>query len=112
MTLDPTQPVRMMPAEKYTSPDVLAWEQRHLFAGGWTCLGRVDDLFPTPSVTQRAVMVGDIQCLVVRTEAEARDVRQHLPASRPRAAARRRHLASGAASSARTTHGTTTSAVG
>ncbi len=36
----------MLPAEAYTSDAVLAWEQRHLFAGSWTCLGRVDDLFP------------------------------------------------------------------
>ena len=28
-------------------PEVLAWEQRHLFAGSWTCLGRLVDLFPT-----------------------------------------------------------------
>ena len=40
------EPVLMMPAEAYTSPEVLAWERRHLFAGSWTCLGRVDDLFP------------------------------------------------------------------
>ena len=58
----------MMPAEAYTSPEVLAWERRHLFAGSWTCLGRVDDLFPEGDrpVRQRAVMVGDIPCLVVR----------------------------------------------
>ena len=40
------EPVLMMPAEAYTSPEVLAWERRHLFAGSWSCLGRVDDLFP------------------------------------------------------------------
>ena len=34
----------MLPATAYTSPDVLAWERRHLFAGGWTCLGRLDEL--------------------------------------------------------------------
>ncbi|HSV40405.1 MAG TPA: SRPBCC family protein [Nocardioidaceae bacterium] len=64
-----TEPVSMMPAEKYTSPDVLAWERRNLFAGTWTCLGRVDDLFPSTTVTQRALMIGDIQCLVVRSDA-------------------------------------------
>jgi Rieske 2Fe-2S family protein len=31
---------RMLPAAAYTSPSVLAWEQRHLFAGTWTCVGR------------------------------------------------------------------------
>ena len=39
-------PVRMLPAEAYTSGEVLAWERRHLFAGGWTCLGRLDELLP------------------------------------------------------------------
>ena len=27
------EPVRMLPAEAYTSDEVLAWERRHLFAG-------------------------------------------------------------------------------
>ena len=38
--------VQMLPAEAYTSEEVLAWERRHLYAGAWTCLGRVADLFP------------------------------------------------------------------
>jgi Rieske 2Fe-2S family protein len=60
------QLIRMMPAEAYTSDDVLAWERRHLFAGTWTCLGRVDDLFPDERTNQRALVIGDIGCLVVR----------------------------------------------
>ena len=59
--------VQMLPAEAYTSEDVLAWELRHLYAGGWTCLGRVSDLLPE-GLTQRAVRVGDISCLVVRDQ--------------------------------------------
>ena len=39
-------PTRMLPAAAYTSPEVLAWERRHLYAGSWTCLGRLGDLFP------------------------------------------------------------------
>jgi Rieske 2Fe-2S family protein len=60
--------VRMMPAEAYMSPEVLAWERRHLYAGSWTCLGRVDDLFPAAEhpVRQRAVTVGDVPCLLMR----------------------------------------------
>jgi len=59
--------VQMLPAEAYTSEEVLDWERRHVFAGGWTCLGRVADLFPPESgLTQRAVMVGDISCLVAQ----------------------------------------------
>ena len=60
------QLVRMMPAEAYTSEEVLAWERRHLYAGTWTCLGRVDDLFPDARTNQRALVIGDIGCLVVR----------------------------------------------
>jgi Rieske 2Fe-2S family protein len=71
------EPVTMMPAEAYTSHEVLAWELRHLYAGAWTCLGRVEDLLPsagrasgeggaTKPVTQRAVRVGDVAALLVR----------------------------------------------
>ena len=58
--------VQMLPAEAYTSDDVLAWERRHLYAGTWTCLGRVADVLPE-GTTQRAVVVGDVSCLVVRS---------------------------------------------
>jgi len=59
---------KMMPAAAYTSAEVFAWEQRHLFASSWNCLGRVVDLFPSAMrpVTQRAVMVGDVSALLVR----------------------------------------------
>ena len=29
----------MLPARAYTDPDVLAWERRYLFAGGWPVSG-------------------------------------------------------------------------
>jgi glycine betaine catabolism A len=51
---------RMLPAAAYTSPAVLAWERRHLFAGGWTCVG----CRPEPAVTQWAVTAGDVGVLV------------------------------------------------
>jgi Rieske 2Fe-2S family protein len=63
--------VQMLPAEAYTSDEVLAWERRHLYAGGWTCLGRVVDVLPD-GLTQRAVRVGDVSCLVVRDKDELR----------------------------------------
>src|SRR4051812_34869754 len=69
------EPVRMMPAEAYTSPEVLAWERRHLFAGSWTCLGRADEVLPEQdarSTTQRSVMVGDVSCLLVRDAEQLR----------------------------------------
>jgi Rieske 2Fe-2S family protein len=63
------EPEQMLPAEAYTSADVLAWEQRRLFAGSWSCLGRLEDLFPAGDqrrpLTQRAVVVGDVQTLLV-----------------------------------------------
>ncbi|HET6560793.1 MAG TPA: aromatic ring-hydroxylating dioxygenase subunit alpha [Marmoricola sp.] len=72
----PGEPVRMLPAVAYTAPSVLAWELRHLYAGTWCCLGRTDELLPTPEgakpVTQRAVMVGDVSALLVRSGAEVR----------------------------------------
>ena len=63
------EPVQMLPAIAYTSADVLAWEQRQLFAGSWTCLGRLGDLLPEDGerpTTQRAVNVGDVPALLVR----------------------------------------------
>ncbi len=89
------EPERMLPAEAYTSDAVLAWEQRHLFAGSWTCLGRVDDLFPAGegAVTQRAVCVGDVSALVRARCRRRADVREHLPPPRSRAAAAGRHVA-------------------
>ncbi len=66
----PVDPERMLPAEAYVSAEVLDWERRHLFAGSWTCLGRLADLLPdgtaAPAVTQRAVVVGDVSALLVR----------------------------------------------
>jgi Rieske 2Fe-2S family protein len=69
------EPQHMLPAVAYTFPDVLAWELRHMFAGTWTCLGRVEDLLPEAEdkpVTQRAVMVGDVASLLVRTDGDVR----------------------------------------
>ena len=53
---------RTLPAAAFTDRDVLAWELRHLFAGSWTCLGRVGEVFGGAS--QRALTVGDIGVLV------------------------------------------------
>ena len=68
-------PERMLPGEAYTDPAVLAWEQRQLFAGSWTCLGRLSDLFPTGGprpVTQQALVVGDVPALLTRESGELR----------------------------------------
>jgi glycine betaine catabolism A len=58
----------MLPAEAYTSPDVLAWERRHFFAASWVCLGRVEAVFPEGR-TQVATTVGDVGVLLSRSAA-------------------------------------------
>ena len=55
----------MMPATAYTSDEVLAWERRHLFAGSWTCVGRVEAVFDG-GATQVATTVGDIRVVLAR----------------------------------------------
>jgi len=52
-------------AERYHSPETLALERRRLFAGGWTCLGRHDELLDD-NATHRAAMVGDVGVLLTR----------------------------------------------
>jgi len=61
-TLRPFGASRMLPIEAYTRPEVLAWEQRHLLAGSWACLGRTADLATRGN--QHAVTVGDLGVLV------------------------------------------------
>jgi Rieske 2Fe-2S family protein len=53
---------RALPGAAYTSSEVLDWERRHLFAGGWTCVGRTGELFA--GITHRAMVVGDIGVLL------------------------------------------------
>jgi Rieske 2Fe-2S family protein len=62
----------MLPARAYTDPAVLAWERRHLFAGAWTCAGRLDDLFGGDGVTTRALKVGDVGVLLTAADATVR----------------------------------------
>jgi Rieske 2Fe-2S family protein len=58
--------VRTLPARAYTSDEVLAWERRHLFEGGWVCIGRAD-LVPHPR-DQRALLTNGLNVLVTRDE--------------------------------------------
>ena len=53
---------RTLPAAAYAGRAVFEWEQRHLFAGVWTCLGRVDEVRDGQS--QRAVPVGGVGVLL------------------------------------------------
>jgi phenylpropionate dioxygenase-like ring-hydroxylating dioxygenase large terminal subunit len=64
--LRPFGQATMLPAQAYVSPEVFAWELRHLFAGTWTCVGRAVDLHSAGDdlVTQRACVVGDVPVLL------------------------------------------------
>lgn len=55
---------RMLPREAYTSEAVMAWEQRHFFEGGWTCIGR-GSMVAEPG-DQRAEAVGRGGVFVIR----------------------------------------------
>ncbi len=55
----------MLPAEAYTSAEVLAWELRHFFAASWVCLGRVEAVLPEGR-RQTATTVGDVPVLLTR----------------------------------------------
>src|SRR3954452_14206853 len=65
LALRPFGESRMLPAAAYTSPAVFAWEQRHLFAASWTCLGREDDVFDG-TTTQRGLVAGSVPVLLTR----------------------------------------------
>ena len=66
LALSPFGESTMLPAAAYTSPEVFAWERRHLFAGTWCCLGRTEDLSggQADPVRQRAVVAGDVPVLL------------------------------------------------
>src|SRR5690349_524089 len=55
-----------LPASAYTAREVFDWELRHLFAGSWTCLGRVDEVHGGQS--QCALTVGDVGVLLTFAE--------------------------------------------
>ena len=67
---------RTLPAAAYTSPQVLEWEQRNVFAGTWTCVGRESDLRSGSDGagrwTQRSVVVGDVAVLLTWVGDEVR----------------------------------------
>lgn len=69
--LEPFGRSRMLPAAAYTSAEVYGWEQRHLFAGSWVCLGREADLLPE-ATTQRAHHVGGVPVLLTRAGGRVR----------------------------------------
>jgi len=57
---------RMLPRAAYTDAVVFAWEQRHLFGGGWMCMARSEQLRDPGD--QRAEDMGAGSVLLVRGE--------------------------------------------
>ncbi|HKX75503.1 MAG TPA: aromatic ring-hydroxylating dioxygenase subunit alpha [Acidimicrobiia bacterium] len=55
---------RTLPAAAYRDPEMFNWETEHIFAGGWVCLGRVDDLLAPGQI--RAVDHGPESFLLTR----------------------------------------------
>ena len=55
---------RMLPRTAYVDADVFAWEQRHFFDGGWTCVGRSEELREPGD--QRAESLGSAGVLLIR----------------------------------------------
>jgi Rieske 2Fe-2S family protein len=54
----------MLPREVYVDASVFAWEQRHFFRRGWTCVGRSEDVARPGD--QRAVSTGGAGVFVAR----------------------------------------------
>ncbi len=61
----------MLPAAAYVSPEVHVWERRHVFAAGWTCLGRAGEVL-APETTQRATEAGDVGVLLTAVDGQLR----------------------------------------
>jgi Rieske 2Fe-2S family protein len=60
----------VLPAAAYVDPAVLAWERRHLFACGWTAVGRTSEIAARGA--QVAFTAGDVGVLVTFGEREPR----------------------------------------
>jgi Rieske 2Fe-2S family protein len=65
-SLRPFGQSRMLPRAAYVDPTVFAWEQKHFFDGGWTCVGFAAEL-ASPG-DQLAVPVGSGSVLLSRDE--------------------------------------------
>jgi glycine betaine catabolism A len=68
-SLRPFGESRMLPRGAYVDPAVFAWEQRHFFDGGWSCVGFASEV-ANPG-DQRAVTVGAGSVLLTRDDAGA-----------------------------------------
>jgi glycine betaine catabolism A len=64
--LQPFGESRMLPRTAYTDPAVFAWERRHFFGGGWTCVGFSSQLAEPGDMRAEPAGVGSV--LLVRGE--------------------------------------------
>ena len=78
----------MLPRAAYVDPAVFAWEQKHFFGSGWTCVGFSSQLAQPGDQRAEPVGAGE-RAADPRRRRRAARLRQHLPPSRPRAAALR-----------------------
>jgi Rieske 2Fe-2S family protein len=65
-TLAPFGESRMLPPAAYVDPAVFEWEKRHMFGGGWACVGRSDQVAAPGDM--RAEPVGTGSVLLTRAE--------------------------------------------
>jgi Rieske 2Fe-2S family protein len=65
-SLAPFGESRMLPRAAYVDPAVFEWEKRHMFGGGWVCVGRSDQVAAPGDM--RAEPVGTGSLLLTRAE--------------------------------------------
>ena len=77
-SLRPFGESRMLPRAAYVDPAVFAWEQRHMFGGGWICVGRSGQVASPGDMRAEAVGAGSV--LLTRAEdGTAARIREQLP---------------------------------
>jgi phenylpropionate dioxygenase-like ring-hydroxylating dioxygenase large terminal subunit len=65
-SLAPFGESRMLPRAAYVDPAVFEWEKRHMFGGGWVCVGRSDQLAAPGDMHAEPVGTGSV--LLTRAE--------------------------------------------
>jgi len=66
LSLAPFGESRMLPPAAYVDPAVFEWEKRHMFGGGWVCVGRSDQVAAPGDMHAEPVGTGSV--LLTRAE--------------------------------------------
>src|SRR5262249_18483390 len=66
LSLAPFGDSRMLPPAAYVDPAVFEWEKRHMFGGGWVCVGRSDQVAAPGDMHAEPVGTGSV--LLTRAE--------------------------------------------